>query len=267
MARAHTGTSFFRQQSWRVLLSPPDSGVANMAIDEALMRYAARHREGVLRIYQWRAPTLSIGRHQRARDAYDPDIARALGVSLVRRLTGGRALLHWHEVTYSVAVPVSNAPLSEGYQAINDLLLDALRSLGVAASLAPAGDPLGPPASAPCFERPAAGEILVGGRKLVGSAQVRDAGAMLQHGSILLADDQQWVTKLAARPGGRVAIAATLTEALGREPSFDDVAAALQASLRSRCGHDPGPVEPADVAADRVALVTHYASDDWTWRR
>lgn len=238
-----------------------------MAIDEALLRRAAREQEGVLRVYRWLAPTLSLGRHQTARDAYDADMAKALGVSLVRRLTGGRALLHWREVTYSVTAPLGSEGLVESYAAINALLLDSLRNLGVTATIADRIERLPSPASAPCFERPAAGEIMFDGRKLIGSAQFRNETALLQHGSILIADDQPLVTQLARRPVGDVAPAATLQHALGREPDFNEVADELTRCLQARTGLPPLAFDVSELDAEVDPIRERYLSDAWTWER
>src|SRR5262249_12597169 len=154
-----------------------------------------------LRVYAWSAPTLSLGRNQTACGVYDARAARARGVSIVRRLTGGRAVLHHREVTYSVTAPVEDAAsLRESYARINRLLLDGLRRPGAAAEAAhPVGGPARP-GFAPCFEAPAVGELVVSGRKLVGSAQVREDGALLQHGSILVEDDQGMLASLSRSP-------------------------------------------------------------------
>jgi lipoate-protein ligase A len=238
-----------------------------MAIDEALLARAARVREGVLRVYGWRAPTLSLGRHQAARDAYDPVRAASLGVALVRRMTGGRALLHWREVTYSVTAPLATEALSESYAAINALLLDALLDLGVQATIAERSRRLPGPASAPCFELPAAGEILFDGRKLVGSAQFRGESAMLQHGSILIGDDQEMVSRLAVRAVGDVAAAATLRQGLGRDPGFDEVADALSRALAHRTSSDVTPFDVCELQGDVARFRERYQSDAWTWER
>lgn len=258
---------FFQRHPWRVFVSPADTGPMNMALDEALLSRAARVREGVLRIYRWRTPTLSLGRHQRARNAYDPAKAEALGVSLVRRLTGGRALLHWREVTYSITAPLGEEALSESYAAINSLLIGSLLHLGVSATIAERSGRLPSPASAPCFELPADGEILFDGRKLVGSAQFRNDLAMLQHGSILVGDDQAMVPQLALRPIGFVAPAATLTQALGREPTFDEVAGDLVRALSDRTGAAASPLDADELEPDVRILSERYASDAWTWER
>ncbi|MBV6521159.1 MAG: Octanoyltransferase LipM [Gemmatimonadaceae bacterium] len=267
MPSARESTDFFRRQSWRLLNTGPEPGPTNMAIDEALLHRASRSGEAVLRVYSWCTPTLSIGRHQRATGAYDADHARALGISLVRRITGGRSLLHWREVTYSVTAPIGTENLAQSYGAINEVLVAALQSLDVPVTIAERSGRQPGPASAPCFEFPAAGEILFDGKKLVGSAQFRNEAALLQHGSILLADDQPLVTEIATEPVGDVAAAATLTDALGATPALGDVAAALRDALAFRTGSAPLPLDPNEIADDVARLREHYASDAWTWQR
>ena len=183
---------------WSLLLTPPLSGAENMALDEALLQRAGTSGNAVFRVYTWAEPTLSFGRNQTARGMYDPKRAREQGIAVVRRPTGGRSLLHHREVTYSVTAPVDKAgSFRESYARINRLLVDGLARLGVAVELASPRERSLPPSAAPCFERPAAGELVVDDRKLVGSAQWRDQGAMLQHGSILVEDDQGMIAELA----------------------------------------------------------------------
>jgi Lipoate-protein ligase A len=167
------------RQTWRVLVTPPASGAENMALDEALMDRARATGEWVLRVYSWSAPTISLGRNQSARGRYDLDRVRELELDMVRRPTGGRAILHDREITYSVTAPVGDAgDLRESYDRINRLLLRGLRSLGVAASVARPATRSMPPGMAPCFDEPAAGELTLGGRKLAGSAQWRSDDAL-----------------------------------------------------------------------------------------
>jgi lipoate-protein ligase A len=254
---------------WRLLPSPPLTAADNMALDEALMARARETGEGVLRVYAWATPTLSFGRHQVARGVWDPDRLREAGVAAVRRPTGGRALLHHREVTYSVTMPSpKGAPRDESYARVNRLLLDALRRLGVRASLAGAEVVARPPDEAPCFERPAAGEVVIGERKLVGSAQWREDDALLQHGSILVDDDQPLVRSLAAREVPAAAPAATLRESLGRAPARDEVAGALFEALRELEDPRATPLEDERMLQDAVALARRrYTDDAWTWRR
>src|SRR5690606_30993428 len=108
---------------WRLLVDPAGDGATNMAVDHALLDRAARSGEAVFRIYGWAQPTLSLGMHEKAR--LDPDAAAARGIAVVRRPTGGRALLHHREVTYSVTAPAHDDSLRASYAAINAILLDA----------------------------------------------------------------------------------------------------------------------------------------------
>jgi lipoate-protein ligase A len=145
----------------------------------------------------------------------------ARGIPVVRRPTGGQAVWHDHEVTYAVVAPiVMFGSLRNAYRAIHTRLASALRALGVDATLATARPPARPAARpASCFTAPVGGEILVRGRKLVGSAQVRRRDAFLQHGSILLGGSQAIVSAVSGET--------TLAGVLGRAVSFEEVAAAI----------------------------------------
>ena len=258
-----------RAPAWSLLLSPPASGAFNMALDEALMTRARDTGAIILRVYEWAAPTLSLGRHQTARGLYDLDAALARGVGFVRRPTGGRAVLHHREITYSVAAPVrALGALPESYRRINRLLLEALRRLGVNAGLAQPSGVAPHPGVAPCFEEPVAGEIVAGGRKLVGSAQWRDREALLQHGSILVDDDQSLASALLRSPVPPPPAPATLRLLTGRAPAAADFAAALARAVEAeeRAAVDVFALDD-DLRADARALSGHYESDTWTWRR
>lgn len=249
---------------WRILVTPPFDGVANMALDEALLHRARDAGHAVLRVYSWGRPTLSLGRNQTARGRYDAGRAAALGIDVVRRPTGGRAVLHHREITYSVAAPVGLlGSLAESYHAINRLLLDGLQRLGVDAREAEPSGAAPLPGVSPCFETPVAGEITMRGRKLVGSAQVREDGALLQHGSILVDDDQSLAATLLLRPVAPPPAPATLRDALGRAPAPAELARALAAALG-----DPEPLA-LDDSLERAAgaLRARYADPAWTWRR
>ena len=242
-----------------------------MAVDEALLARARTTGEAAFRVYTWLRPTLSLGRHQAARGLYSPERAATLGVDVVRRPTGGRAVLHAREVTYCVAAPVApGEALGAAYARVNQVLLEGLRRLGVDAHLAEPSGRAPLPTGAPCFEIPVAGEIVVAGRKLVGSAQYREGGAFLQHGSILVEDDQSLLARLALRPLPPTPPAATLRAALGRPPSDTEVADALFAAVRAR--EDPeatslaGDSYEAELGAVVRGAVVHYRDPAWTWR-
>jgi lipoate-protein ligase A len=257
------------RQSWRLLVTPPASGAENMALDEALMDRARQTGEWVLRVYSWNAPTISLGRNQSARGRYDLDRVRKLGVDVVRRPTGGRAILHDREITYSVTAPVRDAgDLRESYDRINRLLLAALHSLGVAATVATPAARSSAPSMTPCFSEPAEGELTVDGRKLAGSAQWRSGDALLQHGSILVADDQSVLATLALGEAREIPAPATLTDALGAAPLLADVVSALADAVRTLEDGNAQPLRLDDeLRAGASALVVRYVDDAWTWRR
>ena len=189
------------------------SGEYNMAMDEALLEEVACHGGAYLRFYRWDPPTLSLGRNQ-PNTFYD--------LPIVRRPTGGQAVWHEHELTYAVVAPIALfGSLRKAYCEIHTRLARALRALSVEAVLAPAHPPIRPSAGpGSCFATSVGGEILVAGRKLVGSAQVRRGAAFLQHGSILLDGTQ---------PSSHNA-ETTLAALLKRPVRFDEVADAVVAN-------------------------------------
>lgn len=240
-----------------------------MALDDALMDRARTSGEWTARVYAWSAPTISLGRNQSAMRQYDRARIAQRGLAVVRRPTGGRAILHHREITYSVTGPASAAGTErESYDRIRRILLRALEHLGVRATIAPRLNRARLPDASPCFEHPAEGEVVFEGRKLAGSAQWRSDGALLQHGSILVGDDQQTLAELALGPPARVPPAATLAEALGRAPSLDEAGEAFAAAVLELEDPAATPLELDDeLRARAAALVVHYSDDSWTWRR
>lgn len=241
-----------------------------MARDIALHARAARTGQTVFSIYSWSRPTLSFGRNQPASGLYDLDRIRIAGVDVVRRPTGGRAILHNREVTYSVTAPLEDAaPLRETYSRINRILQNGLSRLGVAVVPARSSERAAVPSIRPCFETPAEGELVAQGGKLVGSAQYRDDGALLQHGSILVNDDQSSLpdfAKLSAKSES-VPAPATLQGLLGRSPDPAEVAEAMFDAVRSL--EDARAIELDEDEVRDAALhhVSHFLDEGWTWRR
>jgi lipoate-protein ligase A len=240
-----------------------------MALDEALMGRARHTGETVLRVYAWSTPTLSLGRNQRAVGFYREKALSECGIGVVRRPTGGRALLHHREVTYSVTAPCpDNTALLTEYGRINALLCSALGALGVPVVVAMPRARAAAPSAAPCFAEPARGELTYNGRKLVGSAQWRDRGAMLQHGSILVDDDQSSIGALLRDPVAPTPVPATLRDALGRAPVMAEVGDALFRAVRSLADPDAAPLEiDTDLARATTEIAARYRDDAWTWRR
>ena len=240
-----------------------------MALDEALMARARRSGETVLRTYSWSQPTLSLGRNQRARGEYDEAALRAAGISVIRRPTGGRALLHHREVTYSVTAPLlARETLRTAYGRINALLVDALAALGVPVGIAAPVTRASLPTSRPCFAEPCGGELTWMGRKLVGSAQWSDEGALLQHGSILVNDDQGAITGLMRVPRAPTPPPATLYDILGRAPSQAEVHGALASAVQQSTGASPASLDlDSATRAEAARIGARYRDDEWTWRR
>ncbi len=258
---------------WQVLESGSDTAAGNMATDLALLDLAGDSGLAVLRTYGWTQPSISFGRNEPVREAWDVAAIRAAGYDVVRRPTGGRALLHGPEVTYSVVLPLAR-PVSwrVAYDAVNARLADALRRLGVpvesiAESAAP---PVGPEGPA-CFAAPAAGELAVAGRKVAGSAVWRSPAAYLQHGAILLHDEQAALAPF--RGSGRAADqpphAAGLVEfdpAITASRVIDALHAAFHAE-RARDMWAPTPDEQRAFAATRAAHHETLVTTSWLWRR
>ena len=240
-----------------------------MALDHALMERARRSGERVLRVYSWSQPTLSLGRHQVARDRIDTRAARELGVALVRRPTGGRALLHHREVTYSITTTLApDDSVRAWYAAINEILMRALGLLAVPAMVAPRARKTLLPSTAACFVQPDEGEITVDGRKLVGSALLREQDALLQHGSILLADDQPLLNSVLPQDEVPPAAAGTLRRGTGSIPSFAEVAESLFAALRSTRDVDVSVLEiDRELSEESARWERVYGSEEWTFRR
>jgi len=255
---------------WRLVDTPPAAGAWNMAVDEALAASVAAGGEPVLRVYRWSPPCLSLGRNQPARGRYDLRALAERGISVVRRPTGGRAVLHHRELTYTVAAPEAllGGP-RRAYAAINRALVAGLRTLGVDAAQQPAGPSRAPvPSLAPCFAEPVEGEVVAGGRKLVGSAQRRLGEVILQHGSLPLHDDQSVVASLLiGGPDGEPGDApATLVDVLGREPAWDELTAALAAGFARTFGVHLRGGGLTDAEREHAAADTErYGDAAWTW--
>jgi len=265
-----------RAGSWRLLLDAPAVGAWNMAVDEALLeaRAAGRSQYAVtLRLYGWRTATLSLGRCQPAAGVAEPHRLRDREIDLVRRPTGGLAVLHEHERTYAVCGPLHRAPFPQGvldtYRRLSEALESALRRLGVEAHAVPgrgatatqsdgAADPS-------CFASTSAHEISVGGRKLVGSAQLRRHGGFLQHGSILLHADAE---RLAGVLGGSAASQhfTDLATVLGREPEPRQLDQALVEAMQERFDVrlEPGRLSAWELQRATELYTWKYLSLAWT---
>jgi len=241
-----------------VLDDPPGDGAVNMARDETLLELAGRGAlSTTLRLYEWQTPTISLGYFQRYAD-YRALSPPARDLPVVRRLTGGGAILHDRELTYALAIPIDH-PIIAGqptrlYELVHQAVIQCFQAVGIAPRFSDRTDESGP-AKGPffCFARRHRFDLLLGADKVAGSAQRRTRHAVLQHGSVIFERrfDQQ-PTATAARDGFDVS---TL-----RRTFPATLADVMALSWRSIAWPDEG-------LAMAESLTTKYAGNEWTRRR
>ena len=258
----------------RLLRMGASAGPTNMGVDEAL---ATLCRDGAtLRFYAWETPTLSIGYSQRINDI-DSAACRKSTVHLVRRPTGGRAVLHQQDLTYSLILPLrppwTKISIIESYRQINVSILRGLETLGLKVRLGRRPRQVNGALSPFCFTAISHYEVLVGRKKVIGSAQRRFPTALLQQGSILLDFDPAGILDL-LRPAERAAAAGafetvgSLREALGWLPNRLEVETAVRNGFAEEMGIEfvDGELRPEEFRLSVELAATRYASEDWTFR-
>ncbi|MDO8672555.1 MAG: biotin/lipoate A/B protein ligase family protein [Dehalococcoidia bacterium] len=254
-----------------------------MAIDEAV---ATLHGRGVspptIRFYGWNPACLSIGYFQPIEREVEIEVCRAEGIDVVRRPTGGRAVLHDDELTYSLIAmeqePRIAGGVTESYRKISAGILAGLTRLSVVADMAPGrGGQHDHLHSAACFDSASSYEVTVGGKKLVGSAQVRRGGVVLQHGSLLLSfDSNKLLSLLKLTVSDRSNLkdeldkkVTSMASIAGWRQEFSDVAEAL------RCGFEQalaillavGPLTNEEEDLANKLLADKYTRSEWNFRR
>jgi len=253
-----------------------------MAIDEAILNALAEGRSlPTLRFFAWEPPCLSIGYNQAA-DEVDITRCQQAGVDLIRRPTGGRAILHTDELTYSIVAPQGEPRVAggvvESYRRLSAGLVRGLRLLGVDVAQAEAGHGQDADVSAACFDAPSAYEVTAGGKKLVGSAQVRRRGAVLQHGSLPLQGDITRICYYLVVPSEErrqelrqeLRARATLLElVLGRVVPFAQVVEALLKGFSEALNLR---LKPGELSDHEMALVQRfrrekYTAEAWNFRK
>jgi lipoyl(octanoyl) transferase len=269
---------------WRLMITPPARGAWNMAVDEAILEQAGRGDSlPTLRLYSWDPACLSLGHAQPFADV-DTARLRERGWDVVRRATGGRAILHTDELTYSVTGSAEEQALVGGvldsYNRIAQALLLAVKNLGlpvemkqIVSQVSNLTDTVNPI----CFEVPSTYEITVAGKKLIGSAQARKKEGVLQHGSLPLAGDltricqalvfenesarQEAASRLSAR-------ATTVESALGRAVTWDSAAAALFQAFELQLGlcFERGELSGYESRRAEELVREKYDHPSWTER-
>lgn len=272
--------------TWRLIDSGPADGFTNMAIDEAILAAVnSGDAAPTLRFYAWQPACLSIGAFQSVNDDIDTAACLTRGIDWVRRPTGGRAILHDREVTYSVAALQNDQRVSgdvmQSYRRISAGLLAGLALLGIEADLAPSAiepTPGSPHKPAACFAAPSQHEIMAGGRKLIGSAQRRHGPGLLQHGSILLDLDADALMRLLSftSEDRRQTMAArvrsesvTLSQLLGPAATYESIVAVMIEGFASAL--DVGLVRsgltPWEQQESQRLTTEKYQSHDWLYRK
>lgn len=268
-------------ETWGFIDSGHTSPAFNMALDELMVEWLSKGEIGsTLRFYGWSPAGISIGRFQDANKKIDFQQAADYGVEIVRRQTGGRAVLHDQELTYSVAVPESHPAMprsiKEAYLVISRGLSEGYLELGINADLAIPNAPAQTTDSAVCFDKSSWYELLVEGKKAAGSAQMRKKGIILQHGSIPLEIDRVKLFDLFSYPSvelkqrARDAFkgkAIAINEAVERPYNFDEVKAAFKRGFEKGLG-----IELETLTLSQAQLVeidtlaeTKYKHLDWNY--
>jgi len=267
--------------AWRLLLTPPARGAWNMALDEAILEHIQRGEAlPTLRLYAWDPPCLSLGH---AQPFSDVDILRLRerGWDAVRRLTGGRAILHTDELTYSVIGPADEPRLAgtvlESYNRLALALLAGVRELGLSVEMQEYQKISRNGTNPVCFEVPSAYEITVDGKKMIGSAQARKKAGVLQHGSLPLTGDLARICEAlvfadgAARADASrrlLSRAATVESVLGRAIDWDTAARAIARGFESELGVSlvRGELSSSESARTDELVRRKYAYPSWTER-
>lgn len=276
------------KEIWRFIDSGNCSPAFNMALDEALLDW---HSEGkippVIRFYGWNPATLSIGYFQKVEKEIDLEAVKAHGLGFVRRPTGGRGVLHEHELTYSVIVsedhPEMPKTVTEAYRVISEGILKGFHQLGLEAYFAvprteEERSALKNPRSAVCFDAPSWYELVVEGRKVAGSAQTRQKGVILQHGSILLDLDEDKLFSLFKYPNDRVKErmksafknkAVAINEISQRNITLEEAKEAFYKGFAEGLNI---ALEPYHLNEEELAYVNkiakeRYENDEWNYKR
>jgi len=259
--------------TFRLLVTEPMDGAGNMALDEAVLRSRLdRACPPTIRFYAWRPPTISLGYGQPLDGGIDLAEAARLGIGLVRRLTGGSAILHEGpdlELTYSVVGSHDDFAgaddLLATYRWIGTALAAGLNRLGAAAKMVPVQPSSAGAMPAFCFARTGSYELIVNGRKLVGSAQRRQGVAFLQHGSVMLGAAPERLRRVFPTQDPLAGMT-TLEAELGRRPSFVETEAALAEGFRDAHGIDlqPDGLHPEETALAESLAREQYQSERWT---
>ena len=274
-------------ETWNFINTGSHDPYYNMAMDEALLNFVSRGEiDPVVRFYTWNPATLSVGYFQRLKKEIDIDKVKEKGFGLVRRQTGGRGVLHDKELTYSVIVPEShpNMPstITEAYRVISEGLLEGFKLLGFDAYFAiprskEEREKLKQPRSAVCFDAPSWYELVVEGRKIAGSAQTRQKGVILQHGSLLQDVDVDELFDMFIFKNDRlkekmkkafVDKAVAINDISDRHISIEEMEKAFEEGFKKGLNIEFKPLSLTEnQLAEVKELEEKYRSDEWLYKK
>ena len=274
-------------ETWNFINTGSHDPYYNMAMDEALLNFVSRGEiDPVVRFYTWNPATLSVGYFQRLKKEIDIDKVKEKGFGLVRRQTGGRGVLHDKELTYSVIVPEShpNMPstITEAYRVISEGLLEGFKLLGFDAYFAiprskEEREKLKQPRSAVCFDAPSWYELVVEGRKIAGSAQTRQKGVILQHGSLLQDVDVDELFDMFIFKNDRlkekmkkafVDKAVAINDISDRHISIEDMEKAFEEGFKKGLNIEFKPLSLTEnQLAEVKVLEEKYRSEEWLYKK
>ncbi|MBO9129686.1 biotin/lipoate A/B protein ligase family protein [Bacillus sp. 165] len=276
------------KEKWCYINSGKCSPAFNMALDECLLNWQSEKKlSPIVRFYEWEVPTLSIGYFQRVEKEINMEEVSKRGFGFVRRPTGGRSVLHDKELTYSVIVsedhPDMPRTVTEAYRVISEGILEGFKTLGLDAYYAvpktkEEREDLKNPRSAVCFDAPSWYEIVVEGRKIAGSAQTRQKGVILQHGSIPLDIDLDTLYDLFLFPNEKVkermkkmfsSKAVAINELTDRTFTIDQLTEAFKIGFEKGLNVELVPYELTDEQMTEVQTLAKekYENDEWNYKK
>jgi lipoate-protein ligase A len=270
-------------ETWYFIDSGEKCPAYNMAFDEVLIDWHSRGLiPPVLRFYGWKPAGLSLGQFQKTVGRIDVEVAKAKGIDIVRRPTGGLAVLHDKELTYSIVVSEKHEKMSpsiiEAYRVLSQGVLEGYRNLGIQADLAIPDAPVGKSGTAVCFEEASWYELEIDGKKAAGSAQNRQKGVVLQHGSIPVEMDIEVLYDLFIFPNEKVKHKARegflkkavfINDILGRKVTLEEINMAFKEGFKKGLDIELTTHEPNEQFLQEVKelMETKYTNDEYTFQR
>lgn len=261
-------------KAWEYIIdSIPLRGSWNMAVDDYFFQLLTDTPKTYLRFYSWKNPTVSLGYSQKRREVVNEDYCREQGIDIVRRITGGKLVLHSKEVTYCICSSdreLFTNTINESYKRISKALISGLKAMGMAPYLAETSNPAYLKGNLPCFSYPAKDEIKIAGKKIIGSAQKRIGDKFLQHGSIPLKEDDERLKRISCLAKGREKIRMIpVSNALGRDVYFDSVVSYLASGFSKYFSIELKSKTLTQKEKTAIAKIekNRYLNPEWIKRR